>query len=131
MPITDPTTTTLRLRLGPRDAMYAGGLIPGSKSMEVFGDRETEIALPEGGDEGFCAGYDMVEFLAPLRVGDYIEATATVVERGRSSRKLACEIYKVRSVDEDGLDTSPPEPVLAARASVTIVVGKYSAAKSE
>jgi enamine deaminase RidA (YjgF/YER057c/UK114 family)/acyl-CoA hydrolase len=122
----DATTATLRLRLAPGDARYAGALVPGSKSMEVFGDLETEIALIEGGDEGLCAGYDMVEFLAPLRVGDYIEATATVVERGRSSRRLYCEIHKVRSVDEHGRDNSPPEPVLAARASVTIVVGTGS-----
>ena len=63
--------------------MYTGGLVAGSKSMEIFGDLETEIALREGGDEGLCAGYDMVEFLAPLQVGDYVEATARVVERGR------------------------------------------------
>jgi acyl-CoA hydrolase len=111
--------------------MYMGGLVAGSRSMEIFGDLETEIALLEGGDEGLCAGYDMVEFLAPLKAGDYVEATATVVERGKSSRKIHAEIYKVRSVDEEGRDASPPEPVLAARCSVTIVVGKTPKADSE
>ena len=79
----------MRLRLGPNDARYAGGLVAGAKAMEIFGDLETEIALREGGDEGLCAAYDMVEFLAPLRVGDFIEATARVVERGNTSRKIA------------------------------------------
>jgi 3-aminobutyryl-CoA ammonia-lyase len=115
---------TLRLRLGPRDALYAGGLVPGSKAMELFGDLETEIALLEGGDEGLCAGYDMVEFLAPLHVGDYVEARARVVERGNSSRKLYAEVWRVRAVDERGIDASPEAPELAARASVTIVVGR-------
>jgi hypothetical protein len=30
----------------------------------------------------------------------------------------------VRAVDERGIDASPEEPVLVARASVTIVVGR-------
>ncbi len=118
-----PADATLRVRLSPADARYASGLVPGSKAMELFGDLETEIALLEGGDEGLCVAYDMVEFLAPLRVGDYVEASARVVSRGRSSRRLYAELHRVRAVDEHGLDASPDEPVLVARASVTIVVG--------
>ena len=113
----------IRLRLGPTDARYAGGLVAGAKAMEIFGDLETEIAIREGGDEGLCAGYDMVEFLAPLRVGDFIEATARVVERGNTSRKIALELHKVASVGADGRGSHHEPPVLAARASVTIVVG--------
>jgi acyl-CoA hydrolase len=121
---TDPPDATLRVRLGPSDARYAGGLVPGSKAMELFGDLETEIALREGGDEGLCVAYDMVEFLAPLRVGDYVEASARVVSRGRTSRRLHAELLRVRAVDENGVDASPETPVLVARASVTIVVGR-------
>ena len=29
-------------------------------------------------DEGLFAGYESVEFLAPLKVGDFVEATARV-----------------------------------------------------
>src|SRR3954454_17624391 len=97
-----PPDATLRVRLGPGDARYAEGLVPGSKAMELFGDLETEIALLEGGDEGLCAGYDMVEFLAPLHVGDYVEATGRVVERGNTSRKIALELYKVAGAGPDG-----------------------------
>src|SRR3954453_6784285 len=119
-----PPDATLRLRLGPADARYADGLVPGSKAMELFGDLETEIALKEGGDEGLCVAYDMVEFLAPLRVGDYVEASAHVGSRGRASRRLYAELFRVRAVDERGLDASPDAPELVARASVTIVVGR-------
>src|SRR3954451_18736656 len=92
-----PPDATLRLRLAPRDALYAGGLVPGAKAMELFGDLETEIALSEGGDEGLCVAYDMFEFLAPLHVGDYVEASGWVMSRGNSSRKLRLELLKVLS----------------------------------
>src|SRR3954467_13963598 len=88
-----PPDATLRLRLGPGDARYAEGLVPGSKAMELFGDLETEIAVPEVGDGGLGADYDMVEFLEPLRVGDYVEASAWVVSRGSSSRRLHLELF--------------------------------------
>jgi 3-aminobutyryl-CoA ammonia-lyase len=118
----DSEDAVIRLRLSPADARYAGGIAAGSKAMEVFADLETELALREGGDEGLCVAYDMVEFLAPLRVGDFIEGRARVVGRGRTSRRISTEIHKLRQVDERGVLISD-EPVLAARASVTIVVG--------
>jgi 3-aminobutyryl-CoA ammonia-lyase len=120
----DDPDSRIRLRLGPTDARYAGGLVAGAKAMEIFGDLETEIAIREGGDEGLCAGYDMVEFLAPLHVGDFIDATARVVERGNTSRKIALELHKVASVGPDGRGGHHEPPILAARASVTIVVGR-------
>jgi 3-aminobutyryl-CoA ammonia-lyase len=92
--------------------------------MEIFGDLETEIALREGGDEGLCVAYDRVDFLAPLRVGDFIDATARVVERGNTSRKIVLELHKVASVGPDGRGAHHDPPVLAARGSVTIVVGR-------
>jgi acyl-coenzyme A thioesterase PaaI-like protein len=114
----------IRLRLAPADARYAGGLAAGSKAMEIFADLETELALREGGDEGLCVAYDLVEFLAPLRSGDFVEGRARVVSRGRSSRRIAAEIHKLHEVDEDGILLPSDGPVLAARASVTIVVGR-------
>ena len=117
------TSAVIRLRLGPRDALYAGGLCPGSKALELFGDVETELALREGGDEGLCAGYESVDFLAPLYVGDFVEARGVVVERGNTSRKIDLELHKLISVDENGIGEVHDPPVLAARARVTIVVG--------
>jgi 3-aminobutyryl-CoA ammonia-lyase len=114
----------IRLRLAPADARYARGLAAGSKAMEIFADLETEIALHEGGDEGLCVAYDMVEFLAPLRSGDFVEGRARVVDRGRSSRRITAEIHKLIEVDDDGILLPSDGPVLAARASVTIVVGR-------
>lgn len=122
--VQDGAVATLRFRLAPADARYAGGLVAGSKILEVFADLETELSLLEGGDEGLCAGYDSVEFLAPLRVGDFVEASARVVARGRSSRRVEAEIRRVLSVDDRGVRLQDDEPVLLARATATIVVGK-------
>lgn len=128
--VTDGAVASIRLRLAPFDARYAGGLVAGSKVMEIFADLETELSLLEGGDEGLCAGYDSVEFLAPLRVGDFVEATARVVARGRSSRLVEAEIRRVVSVDERGVRIPNDVPVPAARAIVTIVVGKTASQAS-
>jgi enamine deaminase RidA (YjgF/YER057c/UK114 family)/acyl-CoA hydrolase len=123
--VADPSAdAVIRLRLAPSDARYAGGLAAGSKAMEIFADLETELALREGGDEGLCVAYDLVEFLEPLRVGDFVEGRARVVSRGRSSRRISAEIHKVLEVDEAGVLVAQDAPKLAARASVTIVVGR-------
>src|SRR5690349_4664539 len=93
----------IRLRLAPADARYARGLAAGSKAMEIFADLETELAL---------------------RAGGFVEGRARIVERGRSSRKITAEIHKVLQVDDDGILLPQDGPILAARASVTIVVGR-------
>jgi 3-aminobutyryl-CoA ammonia-lyase len=125
---TDPVTASIRVRLAPHDARYAGGLVAGSKALEIFADLETELALREGGDEGLCAGYESIEFLAPLHAGDFVEARAWIVGRGKTSRKLEAELYKVLSVDENGIGGAEDPPVLAVRARATIVVGTHRAA---
>jgi 3-aminobutyryl-CoA ammonia-lyase len=120
----------IRLRLAPSDARYAGSLVPGSKAMEIFADLETEIALREGGDEGLCVAYDSVTFTEPLRVGDFVEGVARVTRRGNTSRHIEAHIYKVLSVDEAGVRLEQDKPILAARATVTIVVGQTVAAQA-
>lgn len=120
----------IRLRLAPSDARYAGGLVAGSKAMEIFADLETELALREGGDEGLCAAYDSVAFSAPLRVGDFVEGVARVVQRGNTSRRIEARLYKVVSVDENGVLIPLEEPILAATAVATIVVGQTVASQA-
>jgi acyl-CoA hydrolase len=109
--------------LAPADARYAGGLVAGSKALEIFADLETEVALREGGDEGLCAAYEYVEFLAPLHAGDFVEARARVVRRGNTSRTLDLELHRVLSVNAEGIGAIEDPPVLAVRARATIVVG--------
>ncbi len=114
----------IRLRLGPADVRYGHDLVAGATSMAVFGDLETEIALREYGDEGLCVAYHLVEFLAPLRAGDYIEGRARIVSRGRTSRRIRAVIHRVLEASSDGRGAVLEPPVLAARAEATIVSGR-------
>ena len=69
-------------------AHYAGNLVDGAYSLACFGDVATEVCIRTDGDEGLFASYSDVQFLAPVRAGDVLEVTATVVRVGRRSREI-------------------------------------------
>ncbi len=107
------------------DAHYAGNLVDGAYALALFGDAATEVCIRTDGDEGLFAAYDTVEFLAPVRAGDVVEASATVRRVGRRSRGLAFEARVVcRAAPERGdscADVLDPA-VVVARATGTVVV---------
>jgi acyl-CoA hydrolase len=117
----------IRLRLGPADARYGGDLVAGATAMAIFGDLETELAIRTYGDEGLCVAYHSVEFLAPLRPGDFIEGRARIVSSGRTSRRIKAELHKVIGAEPDGRGSVLDPPILAARAEATIVSGRRGA----
>ncbi len=83
------------LRIGAADAHYGGGLVDGAYLLKVFGDLATEICIRHDGDEGLFRAYTSVEFLAPLRAGDFVEATAELVSVGRTSRRIRFAAVKL------------------------------------
>ncbi len=96
-------SSMIRLRMGSHDAHYAGYLVDGAKMLQLFGDVATELLIRSDGDEGLFVAYDSVEFLAPVRAGDYIEAVGRIASMGKSSRKMVFEARKVISaVDVPG-----------------------------
>lgn len=120
-------TVTLRVRLGAHDAHYAGELVDGARMLGLFGDVATEILCRLDGDEGLFRAYEGVEFLAPVRAGDFIEATGVVTRVGNTSRTIAFEARKVvQNTREPGLAPSAAdalaEPVIVCRAVGTCVV---------
>ena len=121
-----PFVSMIRVRMGAHDAHYAGNLVDGAKMLQLFGDVATELLIRFDGDEGLFVAYDKVEFLAPVRVGDYIEATGHIVSAGTSSRKMVFEARKVISAVEGAGQASAcdvlPQPVVVCRASGTCVV---------
>jgi 3-aminobutyryl-CoA ammonia-lyase len=125
--VTDLPTCTLRLRIAQTDAHYGGNLVAGAKVLELFGDAATELAIRHDGDEGLLAGYESVEFLAPVYAGDFLEVTGRVVSVGTTSRK--CE-FECRKYIEPRYEESASaadvlgEPVLTTRAVGTFVVKK-------
>lgn len=120
-------TSMIRLRMGSHDAHYGGNLVDGAKMLQLFGDVATELLIINDGDEGLFAGYDKVEFLAPVYAGDYIEAVGEIVSVGNSSRKMIFEARKVIRPRQDISDSAADfmdEPIIVCRASGTCVVPK-------
>jgi acyl-CoA hydrolase len=93
---------TLRVRLGTKDTHYRGGLIPAATMMRLFADCTTEIGIRDNGRAGLLAAYENVEFLLPLRAGDYVEIRATVISRGRRSRRIALEAWRLMRAPAEG-----------------------------
>ena len=121
------TKAMLRLRMGSHDAHYGGNLVDGARMLALFGDVATELCIRADGDEGLFRAYDMVEFLAPVHAGDFIEAVGEITEMGKSSRKMKFEARKVIrprfDVNESAADFLG-EPVVVCRATGTCVVPK-------
>ena len=118
---------TLRLRMSSHDAHYAGELVDGARMLALFGDLATELLIRLDGDEGLFRAYELVEFLAPVFAGDYIEASGRVVKIGRTSRRMEFEARKViaarRDIGESAADVLDP-PVIVCRAAGTCVTPK-------
>lgn len=115
----------IRLRMGSHDAHYGGNLVDGAKMLQLFGDVATELLIRNDGDEGLFKAYDMVEFLAPVYAGDYIEAVGEITHIGNTSRKMVFEARKVimprPDISESAADFLP-EPIVVCKASGTCVV---------
>ncbi len=109
-------------------AHYAGDLVDGAYSLACFGDVATEVCIRTDGDEGLFAGYSDVRFHAPVRAGDVLEVTATVVRVGRRSRDLEltatvlCRGAGRRDTDRPGAAEVLHVPLLATSARGTVVV---------
>ena len=117
----------IRVRMSMHDAHYGGNLVDGAKMLHLFGDVATELLIRQDGDEGLFAGYESVEFLAPVYAGDYIEAVGEIVKVGNSSRKMVFEARKViiprPDINDSACDVLE-EPIVVCRATGTCVVPK-------
>ena len=122
-----PEKVLIRLRMSQADAHYGGNLVDGARMLALFGDVATELLIRHDGDEGLFRAYDAVEFLAPVRAGDYIEATGEITRAGSTSRAMRFEARRVIASRPDLSDSAAEvlaEPVLVCRASGTCVVLK-------
>jgi 3-aminobutyryl-CoA ammonia-lyase len=119
------TTVTHRRYVPYSHAHYGGSLVDGAYVLGMFGDVATELCIRTDSDEGLFAGYASVEFTAPVRAGDVLEATATLVRVGRRSREVEFEARVVCRAAPDRSASAAdvlPEPVVAVRARGTVVV---------
>jgi len=111
-------------------AHYAGNLVDGAWGLGLFGDVATELCIRTDGDEGLFASYSDVQFRAPVRAGDVVEASATLVRLGRRSREIEFVLLVVArgggenetSVESASATRILAEPILATTAVGTVVV---------
>lgn len=117
----------IRMRMSAHDAHYGGNLVDGARMLQLFGDVATELLIERDGDEGLFKAYDMVEFLAPVYAGDFIEATGEIASEGNTSRKMIFEARKVivpRTDINDSACDVLDTPIVVCRASGTCVTPK-------
>ena len=114
-----------RLRVSQSDVHYGGDLVAGAFLMELMGDVATELCIRSDGDEGLFAGYSSVEFLRPVRAGDFLEARGEIVRLGATSREMSFQIFvyaRQRTEISDSAADLLDEPELVGRATGTCVV---------
>ena len=118
-------TVTHRRYVPASHAHYGGDLVDGAYVLGLFGDVATEAAIRMDGDEGLFASYSDVQFRAPVRAGDVVEASATVTRVGRRSRELAFEARVVCRAEPDRGTSAArvlAEPLVVVTATGTVVV---------
>jgi len=123
----EPGVTVVHRRYVPYShAHYAGDLVDGAYGLGLFGDVATELCILTDGDEGLFASYDDVQFLAPVRAGDVVEATAELTRVGNRSRVMAFTLVVVArgaaTADRPGAAEVLDPPLVATTASGTVVV---------
>lgn len=117
----------IRLRMSAHEAHYAGDLVDGARMLGLFGDVATELLIRYDGDEGLFRAYEMVEFLSPVRAGDFIEARGQIVAVGATSRRMEFSAWRVIAPNPAAGETAADvlaEPVLVCRARGTCVTPK-------
>jgi 3-aminobutyryl-CoA ammonia-lyase len=125
--------SVIRLRMSSQDAHYGGNLVDGAHMLALFGDVATELLIMRDGDEGLFKAYDMVEFIAPVYAGDYIEAEGEIISEGNTSRKMKFEARKViiprPDISASACDVLE-KPIVVCRATGTCVTPKDSQRKN-
>jgi len=118
----------LRVRMSARDVHYGGDLVPGAKTLELFGDIVTEVTIRHDGDEGLFRAYKDIEFLAPVYAGDYLEVTGKLIKLGNTSRTVELVAKKVIASSRDPNTPSAAdvldEPVVVVQAIGVTVTPK-------
>ncbi|MBL7685163.1 MAG: 3-aminobutyryl-CoA ammonia lyase [Deltaproteobacteria bacterium] len=117
---------THRIRLNQADAHYGGNLVDGARILQLFGDVATELCILSDRDEGLLRAYETLEFLAPVYAGDFIEVKGEMIQKGKRSRRMKLEAYKVIEASRDPMHPNAAKPLdpplLVVKAEAVCVV---------
>ena len=108
---------THRVRMSQADAHYAGDLVDGARLLGLFGDVATDLLIQSDGEEGLFRAYESVEFLAPVRAGDFLEVEGEILRFGKSSRKMR---FVARKVIEAERGSDPAGKARVLRRSIVV-----------
>lgn len=87
------------VRMGAHDTTYRGDVIPAARLMGFAADCSAQIFHRAYGEGGLLAAYESAKFMQVVRVGDYIAFHATVIARGKRSRKVRVSARRVARSD--------------------------------
>ena len=114
------------LKIRVSQAHYADNLASGAYILELFGDAATELLIRQDGTEGLFRAYEVIDFLAPVRSGDFLEIEAEIIHVGKTSRKIRFEARKIIAAAPTTKDLHAAhllsQPVIVATAIGTCVV---------
>jgi 3-aminobutyryl-CoA ammonia-lyase len=126
MTAAQPGLTVVHRRYVPYShAHYAGNLVDGAYSLQLFGDVATEMCIRTDGDEGLFASYSDVQFRNSVRAGDLLEVRAELVRVGTRSRVIDFTVLVVGRGTPEVSDSAArmlEEPLVATTATGTVVV---------
>lgn len=97
----------------------------GAFILRVFGDLATELSIRLDGDEGLFRAYEAVEFLAPVRAGDFLRVSAELMSVGRTSRHISFVAEKTIVARSDISPSAADvlsEEIVVVRAEGVVVV---------
>ena len=121
-PACAPGLTVTHRRYVPfSHAHYAGDLVDGAYGLGLFGDVATEMCIRTDEDEGLFASYSEVQFLAPVRAGDVVEAVAELVRVGTRSREMRFTLRVIARGDR-GTSATVLDPALIATTATGVCV---------
>ena len=134
---TDPRLETAVVQsryVGRRDA-GRGGVVDAPFLLGLLLDAGTELCVRTDGDEGQLVGIAEMDFLFPVYAGDVVEARASMLRVGSTSRELGFEVRVLcrsangtanrggkRGRSETAAEVLE-EPMVVVRARGTVVVG--------
>jgi 3-aminobutyryl-CoA ammonia-lyase len=126
MTAAQPGLTVVHRRYVPYShAHYAGNLVDGAYSLQLFGDVATEMCIRTDGDEGLFASYSDVQFRNSVHAGDLLEVRAELVRVGTRSRVIDFTVLVVGRGTPEVSDSAArmlEEPLVATTATGTVVV---------